>query len=130
MALLLASVAVWLVGEGPTVATPTTAPPRFGVVASVSRETATLNLAQTRSVVVFVGGEPRVIVDVSQVRFSVEGCRFLTAAGKEVTAEAFWQRTKAGQTVLISAHNHKPDPAFLRVLKDDTLVIVEPLPRP
>jgi len=111
----------------PAVPSPTTAPPRFVVVSGVDPEDGTVAYLETRSLVVETQREPRVIVDVTTRQLSLKDARTWTADGKELPPAEALNRLKPGLTVLLSAHGQKPDPAFLRVLKEGTLILVEPL---
>jgi hypothetical protein len=53
-------------------------------------------------------------------------------AGKKLTAEDLLKRVKAGSVVVVAADENAVDPAYLRPLKDDAVVlvgVVEPLAR-
>lgn len=115
--------------HGQRVPSPSTAPPVFVVVSAVNVEDAAVVYMETRSLVVQVQGMPRVIVDLSNRQLMLREYKIWTAAGKELTVEEGLRRLKPGQTILLSPHGQKPDVAFRRVLKEDTLILGAPLPR-
>lgn len=71
-----------------------------------------------------LGGKPWYI-DV-QIKVSVKEAKWRGVDGKEVNADAAAKRIKPGLTVLLSADGDDVDPAYLRMFKEDTLVLIEP----
>jgi hypothetical protein len=57
----------------------------------------------------------------------VRKSRVITSDGKQLPIDEVWKRIKANTVVVISGDNNTPDPAFLRALSAETVVIV-PLP--
>jgi hypothetical protein len=64
------------------------------------------------------------------VEFSFKGGQVFDVAGKKLNAEAAKKRLAVGETVLVSMSSGKVDPAYLRVLKKTTLILVHPVPQP
>ena len=50
--------------------------------------------------------------------------KIFDAGGKKITAEQCRKRVKLGSVVLVTADENMPDPAYLAVLKEDTIVVV------
>jgi uncharacterized protein (TIGR03067 family) len=46
------------------------------------------------------------------------------ASGKKITAEQCRKRVKLGTVVLVSADKNMPDPAYLKVVRDDAVILV------
>jgi len=64
------------------------------------------------------------------VNFSFKEGTILDTEGKKLDAEAAKKRLLAGAVALVSTSGKKVDPAYLRILKKETLILVEPLPGP
>jgi hypothetical protein len=60
------------------------------------------------------------------VEFSLKTGEVFDAEGKKVDAAAAKKRLEVGATVLISTSGKEVDPAYLRVFKKETLVLVHP----
>jgi hypothetical protein len=61
----------------------------------------------------------------TQVTFPLKASTFLTVGGKKVTDEDVAKRVTPGTLLFVSVGG-KPDPAYLKVLRDDTLILVTP----
>jgi len=61
----------------------------------------------------------------TQVTFALKPSTFLTVGGKKLTDEDVAKRVTPGTLLLVSAGG-KPDPAYLKVLRDDALILVTP----
>jgi hypothetical protein len=57
------------------------------------------------------------------------GFRVVTPDGKAVSAQDALKRLKEDSVIAISADSEIPDPAFLRALSPDTLVLIPPAPK-
>jgi hypothetical protein len=64
------------------------------------------------------------------IEFSLKDGEVFDAEGKKLNADAAKKRLAAGDTVLVSTSRSKVDPAYLRVVKKETLVFVHPAPPP
>src|SRR5262249_41590862 len=63
------------------------------------------------------------------VRFT--DAELFDAAGRAITEKEFRKRVRAGSVVLVSTGQKKVDPAYLRVLREEAVVVVGPLvPKP
>src|SRR5262245_16064152 len=62
---------------------------------------------------------------IHSVRFT--DVELFDAAGKEITEKEFRKRVRVGSVVLVSADQKRVDPAYLRVVREDTVVVVGPL---
>src|SRR5262249_57340593 len=69
---------------------------------------------------------PETVREIRQVRVVVKDAQISTAAGQRLEGNELWKRVKPGDVVVVSADGGMIDPAFLRVLTRDTLVIVTP----
>jgi hypothetical protein len=49
--------------------------------------------------------------------------------GEKVKQEAALKRLTPGTVVLLSTNGQKVDPAYLRIVKEDTLILVQPAPK-
>jgi hypothetical protein len=47
------------------------------------------------------------------------------AKGEKVKPDAALKRLTSGSVILVSANGQKVDPAYLRIIKDDTLILVQ-----
>lgn len=54
----------------------------------------------------------------------VAGLEFCDAAGKKLSLEEFQKKAKIGSIVLVTFTRDAVDPAYLNVLKSDTLIVV------
>jgi hypothetical protein len=65
---------------------------------------------------------------------ALKGSQFFDGAGKKLKDDEARDRLKAGRTVLLAPTPQAPDPAYLKVLAKDTLIIApgppEPAPMP
>lgn len=68
----------------------------------------------------------RTIVKSVMVSYSAKGATFSTASGRKLTNDDAAGRLKTGEICVIVAPGTSVDPAFLAVLKDDTLVVTLP----
>jgi hypothetical protein len=59
------------------------------------------------------------------VTFPLKESTFITPAGKKLTAEEAAKRLTAGTLLFVSVGG-KPDPAYLKILRDDALILVTP----
>ena len=64
------------------------------------------------------------------VEFPLKSGAVFDAAGTRLTREAARKRFAVGDTVLVSTSGKKVDPAYLRVVKKETLILVHPVPPP
>jgi hypothetical protein len=58
------------------------------------------------------------------VQLSLAGYLLYDATGKKLAVGDFIRRAGAGEVILISHGGRLPDPRYLRVLKDDTLILL------
>jgi hypothetical protein len=56
--------------------------------------------------------------------FSLANAVFQNATGNRVSRETFESRVKLGDTILVSADGKPVDQAYLRILRDDVLILV------
>jgi hypothetical protein len=56
--------------------------------------------------------------------------RVITPDGKQLPIDEVWKRVKAKTAVVVSTDHNTPDPAFLRALNADTLIIIPSAPPP
>jgi peroxiredoxin len=83
-------------------------------------------------VLVFPSGEQRMTLDVKPryvhllegIKVSLKKVKWAGVDDKEVTPAAAAKQLKPGVSVLLSADGHAVDQAFLRLFKDDTLVLI------
>jgi hypothetical protein len=59
-----------------------------------------------------------------QTIVQVANSRIVTPDGKAVPADDVWKRVKAKTVVVFSGNNELPDPAYLRALSADTVIII------
>jgi len=64
------------------------------------------------------------------VQIDATASRVITPDGKQLPIDEVWKRVKAKTVVVFSADSNTPDPAFLRALSAETIVIIRPAPRP
>jgi hypothetical protein len=60
-----------------------------------------------------------------QMKFALKEGAFQTVGGKKLTDEEVAKRLKAG-TLLFVSFGGKPDPAYLKILRDDAIILVTP----
>jgi hypothetical protein len=101
-------------------------------------------IGYTQTVVVPVYREEIVVVDGKEVRqmttgfenvkrdgkFALKGGKVLDAKGKELPEDEVWKRVKPGSAVLVSVFGPNIEPAYLRILRDDAVILVLPQPPP
>jgi hypothetical protein len=59
----------------------------------------------------------------------VNRSRIITPDGKQLPIDEVWKRVKASTVIVVSGDNNVPDPAFLRALNADTVIIVSLPPK-
>jgi hypothetical protein len=64
------------------------------------------------------------------VEFPLKDGRVYDAEGKKLDIEAVKKRIAVGDTVLVTTSGKMVDPAYLKVVKKDTLILVQPPPPP
>jgi hypothetical protein len=62
-------------------------------------------------------------------QFAAKDAKVYTAGGKEVDAKDVPEKLKKPTIVLLSANGQKVDPFYLKIIKEDTLVIVSSPPQ-
>jgi hypothetical protein len=91
-------------------------PPRFMTIAKIDKENIVLIEVQP------VEGRPAEFTETRRTA-RLKSLRGFDNKGKELK-RAFWQkRLKAGDVVIVATDDKKIDAAYLRVLKDDTVVL-------
>jgi hypothetical protein len=60
------------------------------------------------------------------MKHALRGMEFYDARGEKVKKEDAFKRLTPGAVVLMSADGKKVHPAYLRIFKDDTLILVQP----
>lgn len=88
--------------------------PRFFTVTEVGKD----NIKFTE---LAVKNGRRVVIDYVPTLAEAE---IYDGSGKKITAEECRKRVKVGAVVLVASEPSKPDPAYLGVLKEDTVVLV------
>jgi hypothetical protein len=91
-------------------------PPRFMSVASIDQETIELIEVQP------VEGRPDDSAE-SRRTARLKSLRGFDTRGQELERQVWQRRLKAGNVVVVAADDKKVDPAYLRVLKEDTVVL-------
>jgi hypothetical protein len=123
---------------------PTGAAPSIFAVAGVDREKGTYTVNQTVPVTeayvtektVIVGGMEqkvkgvanRIVYKTVMVSRLLKGLEFYNLKGEKLKDDEATKRFVPGAVVLLSADGNKVDPAYLRIVKDDTLIVVIPAP--
>lgn len=118
--------------------------PSIFVVAGVDRTAGTYTVTQIVPVqeayvvekTVIVGGmeqkvkqtATRIVHKTVLVSRSLKGLEFYNVKGEKLMDEEAMKRFVAGAVVLLSADGNKVDPAYLRIVKDDALIVVLPSP--
>ena len=120
---------------------PPQGPPPQQIIASMTSEglfeittTALVPTIETRERVVTIGGravkEMYTVTTLKTVqvtrRIKGEGVKVYTVAGKEVDAKDVPEKLKKPTIVLFAVDGNKVDPFYLKIVKADTLVIVQP----
>lgn len=59
--------------------------------------------------------------------FSLDKSKFYDTLGNEMTRKAFEDRAKLGDTIVVADDGNLPDQAYLRVFKDNVLILVPDL---
>jgi hypothetical protein len=67
---------------------------------------------------------------VIEYKLAFKTLRATDAKGKLLTGDEVAQRLKPGRMVLVSADDDEVPPAFLTVVKDDTVILMGVLPQP
>ena len=127
-------------GEPGQVQPPKGSPPQFVYVSRVDQAKGTFFCQQAVDVPCVVavereiekqGKKFRVVENVTMMKrefkeFAVAaaGARVQTAGGHRVGAEELWRRLKAGTIIVLVVDGNPVDPAYLRVLQPDTLLVV------
>jgi hypothetical protein len=91
-------------------------PPRFMTVAKIDRDNIELIEVQA------VEGRPDDSTE-SRRTARLKSLRGFDTQGKELGREIWQKRLKAGDVVVVATDDKKVKPAYLRVLKDDTVVL-------
>jgi hypothetical protein len=73
-----------------------------------------------------LGTKPTYVHLAAGFRVSLKSAKWSGVDGKEVGAEAAARKLKRGVTVLLSADGNSVDRAYLRMFKEDTLVLIAP----
>ena len=60
--------------------------------------------------------------------FDLKGCTMQTADGKALTAKEVLGRVKPGAVILVQSGAAKVDPAYLKILNPDTILLVDKFP--
>jgi hypothetical protein len=91
-------------------------PPRFMTVAKIDK--VSIELIEVQAVT----GRPD---DLNESRRTarLKSLRGFDTKGKELRRATWQKRLKAGDVVVVATDDKKVDPAYLRVLKDDTVVL-------
>jgi hypothetical protein len=82
---------------------------------------------------VIVGGMKQIVFQTEyryetrevMVKHLLRGAEYYNAKGEKVKQEDALKRLTPGTIVLVSADGRKVDPAYLRIIKDDTLILVQ-----
>jgi hypothetical protein len=91
-------------------------PPRFMTVAKIDKDNVELIEVQA------VEGRPDDSTE-SRRTARLKSLHGFDTKGKELGREIWQKRLKAGDVVVVATDDKKIDPAYLRVLKDDTVVL-------
>jgi hypothetical protein len=94
--------------------------------AGIAREKVTLPGPAPRFFTVFAINDNMVVLtanDGAVVGALFKDLQIFEAGGKQLTAADFRKRTKAGD-VVVAAQENKVDPAYLKLLKNDTIILV------
>jgi hypothetical protein len=91
-------------------------PPRFMTVAAIDKENIELIEVQP------VEGRPDDSTQ-SRRKARLKLLRGYNTKGKELLRDIWQTRLKAGDVVIVTTDDKKVDPAYLRVLKDNTVVL-------
>jgi hypothetical protein len=59
-----------------------------------------------------------------QSTLSIKDCEFMTADGKQLTAEEAKRPASIGSLVVVAGYGAKVDPTYLKILKPETLVVL------
>ena len=125
---------------------PSGPPPRLVALSKVDREAVAFTITETRYVPVVVQKEVQVnvggmiqkqkvnvtehVAQLVEVPQSLKGAKVQTAGGQKLTVEEALKKLSPGSLVLLSVDNNPVDPAYLRVFKEEVLVIVPAPPAP
>jgi|GEM_PF-5256329 len=96
-------------------------PPQFFTVTAVNAEGLVIQQRPLSSKLVDV---PNIVY-----RPSLKTLQAMTANGKKLTAEELKNRLKIGSLVLVSPDEAPPESAYLSVLKEDTVILIDIFPR-
>jgi hypothetical protein len=119
-------------------------PPRFLTVATVNQakgqvvfdvQVVAQHVHDQPTVLVYPDGEQRLTLGTKPTyvhlaegfKVSLKKARWRAASGKKIQGEAVAERLKPGAVVLLSADGAEVDPAYLRILREDTLVLILPV---
>ena len=116
-----------------------TAPPQFVKLANISKDMLTITVYHYESQAVTTFKEETVEMDgktrtvkvpvsettnvLRQTQISLQYVRLFDSTGKEVTGDAVWKRLKPGVTLLRQTDSKTVDPAFLKLLSSDALIL-------
>ena len=114
--------------------------PTFKVVAStdktkgviVFRERSFKHVPVIKEVVEIVNGQQvtkvvttyETVAEDRLIEINAANSRVITPDGKQLPIDEVWKRVKANTVVLLSGDNNTPNPAFLRALSAETLIII------
>jgi hypothetical protein len=65
-----------------------------------------------------------------QVPFSLKDGQAYDALGTRLSGDEFWKRAAVGATVLVAPDGQKVAAGYLRVVRQETLILVPPPPKP
>jgi hypothetical protein len=115
-------------------------PPRIVVVAKVNKDGGEVIYQEavivpvTRTVTVVMNGQPvqisttEYVTELRLVKLPVKADTVRDAKGNKLKEEEAWMRLAAGKAVLLAPQGIKVDPAYLAIIKDDTLILELPPP--
>jgi len=119
---------------------PKTAPPTFLFISEIDKDRFLVEVREmvpvTREIEVKVEKNGRIVLEkravteymtvARMVAYPLKDAKILDAEGKELKKEDAWKTLKPGMAVLVTTDKNGVDPAYLKLLSRDALILVMP----